>query len=87
MVALGTLFSIVLGILTGMISAWRRGTLVDKVGLWGSLAFYSMPPQWLGLIVVLSVAGKLGLPTSGIKRPDARDPRQPVGVDDRASTG
>jgi ABC-type dipeptide/oligopeptide/nickel transport system permease component len=69
MVALGTLFSIALGILTGVVSAWRRGTAVDKAGLWGSLAFYSMPPQWLGLMIVLFVAGALGLPTSGIKDP------------------
>lgn len=69
MVALGTLFSIVFGIATGVISAWRRGTAVDKAGLWGSLAFYSMPPQWLGLLVVLFVAGWLGLPTSGVKDP------------------
>jgi ABC-type dipeptide/oligopeptide/nickel transport system permease component len=69
MVALGTIFSILLGILTGVVSAWRRGTAVDKAGLWGSLAFYSMAPQWLGLVVVLSVAGWLGLPTSGIKDP------------------
>jgi ABC-type dipeptide/oligopeptide/nickel transport system permease component len=69
MVALGTLFSILLGVLTGVVCAWRRGTATDKAGLWGSLAFYSMPPQWLGLIVVLFVAGWLGLPTSGIKDP------------------
>ena len=69
MVALGTLFSIVLGIITGVISAWRRGTVTDKAGLWGSLAFYSMPPQWLGLLVVLFVAGWVGLPTSGIEDP------------------
>jgi ABC-type dipeptide/oligopeptide/nickel transport system permease component len=69
MVALGTFFSIVLGIVTGVVSAWRRGTATDKAGLWGSLAFYSMPPQWLGLLVVLFVAGWLGLPTSGISDP------------------
>ena len=69
MIALGTLFSIVLGILTGVAAAWRRGTAVDKGGLWGSLAFYSMPPQWLGLMIVLFVAGAVGLPTSGIKDP------------------
>lgn len=69
MVALGTLFSIVLGVLVGVISAWRRGTLVDKVGLWSGLTFYSMPPQWLGLMIVLFVAGAVGLPTSGIKDP------------------
>jgi peptide/nickel transport system permease protein len=69
MVALGTLFSIVLGLLTGVVSAWRRGTTADKAGLWGSLVFYSMPPQWLGLVVVLFVASAVGLPTSGIKDP------------------
>ena len=69
MVALGTLFSIVFGTLTGVFVAWRRGTWADKTGLWGSLAFYSMPPQWLGLMIVLFVAGWLGLPTSGIKDP------------------
>ena len=69
MVALGTLFSIIFGTLTGVISAWRRDTVVDKGGLWTSLAFYSMPPQWLGLLVVLFVAGAIGLPTSGIEDP------------------
>ena len=69
MVILGTLFSIVFGVITGVMCAWRRGTGTDKAGLWGSLAFYSMPPQWLGLMIVLFVAGALGLPTSGIKDP------------------
>jgi len=69
MVALGTVFSILLGILVGVISAWRRGTAADKGGLWTGLAFYSMPPQWLGLLMVLFVAGAVGLPTSGIKDP------------------
>jgi ABC-type dipeptide/oligopeptide/nickel transport system permease component len=69
MILLGTVFAIVFGVLAGVISAWRRGTAVDKAGLWSSLAFYSMPPQWLGLLVVLFVAGALGLPTSGIKDP------------------
>ena len=69
MIALGTLFSIVFGIGAGVLSAWRRGTAVDKTNLYVSLGFYSMPPQWLGLLVVLYVAGWLGLPTSGIKDP------------------
>jgi peptide/nickel transport system permease protein len=69
MVALGTLFSIVFGVLAGVISAWRRGTWADKSTLWTGLSFYSMPPQWLGLLMVLFVAGALGLPTAGIKDP------------------
>jgi ABC-type dipeptide/oligopeptide/nickel transport system permease component len=69
MIAMGYLFSIVFGTVVGVISAWRRGTLVDKAGLWTGLGFYSMPPQWLGLMIVLFVAGAVGLPTSGIKDP------------------
>jgi ABC-type dipeptide/oligopeptide/nickel transport system permease component len=69
MVALGTLFSIVFGILIGVVCAWRRATWADKSGLWSALAFYSMPPQWLGLLIVLFVAGAVGLPTAGIKDP------------------
>ena len=57
MIALGTLFAIVFGTITGVVSAWRRDTTVDKAGLWTSLAFYSMPNQWLGLLMVLFVAG------------------------------
>jgi ABC-type dipeptide/oligopeptide/nickel transport system permease component len=69
MIAMGYLFSIIFGTVVGVISAWRRGTLVDKAGLWTGLGFYSMPPQWLGLMIVLFVAGAVGLPTSGIKDP------------------
>ncbi len=69
MVALGTLFSIVFGVATGVVAAWRRGTATDKAALWGGLGFYSMPPQWLGLIIVLFIADRIGLPTSGVKDP------------------
>ena len=69
MVALGYLFAIFFGTIMGVIAAWRRGTIVDKAGLWTGLGFYSMPPQWLGLMIVLFVAGAVGLPTSGIKDP------------------
>ena len=51
----------------------------DKAGLWTGLGFYSMPPQWLGLMIVLFVAGAFGLPTSGIKDPT-------LGILDDAST-
>jgi ABC-type dipeptide/oligopeptide/nickel transport system permease component len=70
MIALGTLFSIVLGVLVGVVAAWRRGTIVDKLSVWTGLAFYSMPTQWLGLMLVLFVAGAVGLPTSGLVSPD-----------------
>jgi ABC-type dipeptide/oligopeptide/nickel transport system permease component len=43
MVALGTFFSIVLGIIVGVITAWRRGTFVDRAGLYSGLGFYPRP--------------------------------------------
>ena len=69
MILLGTIFSIIFGILTGVISAWRRDTAVDKTGLYTALGFYSMPTQWLGLLMILFVAGWFGLPPSGIRDP------------------
>ena len=69
MIALGTVFAIIFGIFSGVIAAWRRGTIVDRGSVGTGLAFYSMPPQWLGLMIVLFFASAIGLPTSGIKDP------------------
>jgi peptide/nickel transport system permease protein len=70
MIALGTAFSIIFGIFVGVMAAWRRGTIVDKASLWTALGFYSMPTQWLGLLIALFVAQAVGLPTSGKVSPD-----------------
>jgi ABC-type dipeptide/oligopeptide/nickel transport system permease component len=67
MIALGTVFSIVFGILTGVIAAWRRGTFLDWGNLSFSLLFYSLPTQWLGLMLLIFFAGVL--PTSGLADP------------------
>jgi len=79
MVALGTVFSIILGVVVGVVSAWRRGTFADRAGLWTGLTFYSMPPQWLGLMIVLFVASSIGLPTSGISDPSLGILTEPSG--------
>jgi peptide/nickel transport system permease protein len=67
MVLLGTIFSIGFGILSGVVSAWRRGTATDHTNLYLGLGFYSMPTQWLGLMLVIIFAGTL--PTSGLSDP------------------
>ena len=66
MVVAGTVISIVIGIISGVIAAWRRGTAADSLNLWTALAFYAMPTQWIGLLVVFYIAIPLGLPASGI---------------------
>jgi peptide/nickel transport system permease protein len=64
MVTLGTLFSIVIGTLTGVIAAWRRGTPTEALTVSSALGFYSMPTQWLGLMLIIVFSGIL--PTGGM---------------------
>ena len=64
MVALGTFFAIVLGTLTGVVAAWRRGTKTEGASVTTALTFYSMPTHWLGLMLVILFAGTL--PTGGM---------------------
>lgn len=67
MVALGTLLAIGLGIVFGAVAAWRRGTASD----WGptnlALAFYALPVQWVGMMLLLVFAGTL--PSGGMSDP------------------
>jgi ABC-type dipeptide/oligopeptide/nickel transport system permease component len=67
MIVAGTVFSIVIGIISGVVAAWRRGTAADSTNLWTALAFYAMPTQWIGLLVIFYIAIPLGLPASGIE--------------------
>ncbi len=69
MLLLGTFFSIVLGLVTGVVAAWRRGTMPEKLSVWIGLAFFSLPTQWLAIMLILYVAGPLDLPTHGISDP------------------
>jgi ABC-type dipeptide/oligopeptide/nickel transport system permease component len=64
MVTLGTLFSILIGTLTGVIAAWRRGTPTEALTVSSALGFYSMPTQWLGLMLIIIFSGIL--PTGGM---------------------
>jgi len=64
MVLLGTVFAIVIGTLTGVLAAWRRGTAVEAASVTTALGFYSMPTHWLGLMLVILFTGIL--PTGGM---------------------
>ncbi|HWC87429.1 MAG TPA: ABC transporter permease [Solirubrobacteraceae bacterium] len=63
MVALGTVVSILLGLATGVIAAWRRGTWSEHVSVAPALGFYATPVQWLGLMLIIVFESVL--PTSG----------------------
>lgn len=63
---LAVLISSVLGILLGVISAVRQYSALDYVSQIGGLVGVSLPSFWLGLMLILLFAVKLGwLPVSG----------------------
>src|SRR5205085_6782588 len=64
MVTRGTVFSVLIGTLPGVIAAWRRGTPTEAVTVTSALGFYSMPTHWLGLMLIIIFAGTL--PTGGM---------------------
>lgn len=67
MVALGTVFAIIFGVLTGVVAAWRRGSAAEHLSVVPALGFYATPVQWLGLMLII-VFGSV-LPTSGRSNP------------------
>jgi peptide/nickel transport system permease protein len=70
LVGVSTILSIVFGIWIGIKGAWQRGSAFDRVSNATSLTLYSMPEFWLGIVLLMLLAGNqvgLGLfPTGGM---------------------
>ncbi|MFT4182734.1 MAG: ABC transporter permease [Rhizobium sp.] len=61
-------FSIVLGVALGALSAHRPGSLADSIITTVSVAFFAMPMFWVGLMFIIVFAVKLGwLPSYGME--------------------
>lgn len=67
MVLVGTLFAALLGVLSGVFAATRRGRAGDHVTTGISLVLFSVPTQWLGLVLILLVGRRVGLPIGGMR--------------------
>jgi ABC-type dipeptide/oligopeptide/nickel transport system permease component len=67
MVTVGTLAAILVGIVTGVLSAWRRGSVADHTSTNAAIFFYAFPTQWLGLMLLIIFAGTL--PAGGMSNP------------------
>jgi peptide/nickel transport system permease protein len=67
LLGLSTVLSMIIGTRLGVISAWRRGKARDTVIGQTSLALYSMPDFWLGMIFVGVFAGSLAWLPGGLK--------------------
>ncbi len=59
MVTVGTLAAIVVGVSSGVLSAWRRGSPPDHVSTNLAIFAYAFPTQWLGLMLLILFAGIL----------------------------
>ena len=63
--------STVIGLWLGARAGWRRGSRFDQVSLRASLALYSMPECWLGLMLLIAFA--VGVGSFPGHLPDRRD--------------
>lgn len=68
----GTILAIFLGILTGVAAAWWRGSVRSSATTSISIFFYSVPSQWLALVLLLWFAGVL--PSHGMSDPYLMNP-------------
>jgi peptide/nickel transport system permease protein len=67
LVGISTVLSTVFGVLIGIVAAWRRGSFKDYASTTFTMATYSMPDFWLGMLFLTAFAVALGwFPVGGI---------------------
>jgi ABC-type dipeptide/oligopeptide/nickel transport system permease component len=67
MVTAGTLLSIIVGVFTGVLAAWRRGSIADHISTNAAVFAYAFPTQWIGLMLLIWLARYL--PSNGMSWP------------------
>jgi ABC-type dipeptide/oligopeptide/nickel transport system permease component len=65
MVFVGTFIAIVIGVVTGFLSAWRRSGVVDQISTNTAIVFYALPTQFIGMSLIFLFASVL--PTAGMR--------------------
>ncbi|WP_315860722.1 ABC transporter permease [Rhizobium leguminosarum] len=72
LVGVAQAIAIIVGVSLGIYAGWRRGGAVDHIATGVSLALYSTPAFWLGMLLVLIFSTGLGwLPGYGAYSPGA----------------
>ena len=72
LVGVAAVLSMVMGLVIGVLAGWGRGTTKDRVLTSTSMATWSTPDFWLGMLLLSFFAVQLGLfPTGGISDPGA----------------
>jgi peptide/nickel transport system permease protein len=65
LIGAGQILSIFLGILLGLIAAWKSRTVIDYTALLGSLTAWSLPTFWFGMVLLFWGSSQFGLPIGG----------------------
>ncbi len=63
----GELLAIVMGVVVGLVAAWKRGTAIDSAALFIGLLTWALPTFFLGIILLILARGIL--PTGGMVTP------------------
>ncbi|MCS7369255.1 MAG: ABC transporter permease [archaeon GBS-70-058] len=61
LMGVSTIFSVIIGIVLGILAAWKRGTKIDVTILTSSLTFYSLPVFWIGMMLLMLFGYYLGM--------------------------
>ena len=69
MVTVGTVLAIVIGVFTGVLAAWRRGSIADQISTNAAVFAYAFPTQFIGLMLLIVLSSHL--PTNGMTWADA----------------
>ena len=75
----GAVIWLLIGVAVGIVSAVKRGTMLDRLSMGGALVAISAPAYWLGLVVIYLFSEDLGkvlpiFPGAGQYTPFTQDP-------------
>ncbi len=66
LIGAGQILAIIIGVLLGILAAWRARTLLDYSSLVAGLAAWSLPTFWLGMLLLFWGSTQFGLPLGGM---------------------
>lgn len=66
LIGAGQILAIIIGVVLGILAAWRARTLLDYSSLVTGLAAWSLPTFWLGMLLLFWGSTQFGLPLGGM---------------------